>query len=230
MHQTRVLPWVRASRVGDDGVQLVCQAWFWLKQLVPARLDVFSSGEGTMDTSPPLPPGITQPWGGSMVLWLEQARAVLLPPPWGLSPGWHGASQRAGKSPSHHLSSSLQWGRDFLDNQGQSGCVISHDWRPSSTAVGGHKDWPQSQLKPQRGMRKEVGLERPPLSSGVTYGCPPTTQPCWQMCVAKGEHRSATVCQHTRIDASKWEACPQAHTSQHMPKQILMNLHTQLQP
>lgn len=53
MHQTRVLPWVRASRVGDDGVQLVCQAWFWLKQLIPARLDGFSSGEGTMDTSPP---------------------------------------------------------------------------------------------------------------------------------------------------------------------------------
>lgn len=53
MHQTRVLPWVRASRVGDDGVQLVCQARCWLKQLIPARLNGFSSGEGTMDTSTP---------------------------------------------------------------------------------------------------------------------------------------------------------------------------------
>lgn len=28
--------------------------------------------------TPPLPPGITQPWGGSVVLWLEQARTILL--------------------------------------------------------------------------------------------------------------------------------------------------------
>lgn len=82
------------------------------------------------------------------------------------------------------------------DNQQQSGCEVSHDWHSSSIAVGDYKDWPQSQLKHQRGMRQEVGLERYPLSPGVAYACPPTTQPCWQTHVAKGEHIHATVCQH----------------------------------
>lgn len=112
-----------------------------------------------------------------MVLWLEQARAVLLPP-LKVALGGTGLPRVLGSHPPTTFPHPCSGEGIFLDNQGQSGCVVSHDWRSSSIAVGGHKDWPQSQLKPQRGMRKEVGLERSPLSSGVTYGCPPTTQPC----------------------------------------------------
>lgn len=45
-------------------------------------------------------------------------------------------------------------------------------------------------------MRQKGGLERSPLSPGVTYGCPPTTQPCWQTRVAKGEHTRNCLSTH----------------------------------
>lgn len=76
MHQTRVMPWARTSRVG--GVQPAGQECCWLNWLFPSRLDGFLCG-ATMDLSPLLPPSITWPWGGRVIPQLEQTRAVLLP-------------------------------------------------------------------------------------------------------------------------------------------------------
>lgn len=123
--------------------------------------------------------------------WLKQAWAVLSPPlkvALGLCPlGGIG------------LPHSCSLEAFFLDNQQQSGCMLSSGWRSFIHYVGDCKDWPQSQ---------STGMHRALQAAFATY-CPPTGSlqaflHCWDTYGCKG---------HGEARDSRWDPIELFHSN-----------------